>query len=137
MPLGILSYGCVSENKGDVQDYIEAARYQQRISRSLRERRQMTSEDYWVVEQTAPGEPSLDQIGQNILAGDPETVAKRLVDVARLIRPSHILFYFQVGGYSSEKAVRSMELLVEKVIPMVERELGHPLASINPIQTPT
>ena len=78
----------------------------------------MTSDSYWVVEQEAPGEPSLEQIGQNILAGDVETVAERLVDVARLIRPSHIMFYFQVGGYPAEKAVRSMELLVEQVIPL-------------------
>lgn len=133
MPLGVLSYGCVSENKADVNAYIEAARYQQRISRSLRERREMTSNDHWVIEQEASGEPSLQQIGENILAGDPETVAERLTDVARLIRPSHIMFYFQVGGYPSEKAICSMELLMERVIPMVEGELGQSLASINPL----
>ena len=135
MPLGVLSYGCVSECKADVREYVEAARYQQRISRSLRERRQMTSDSYWVVEQEAPGEPSLEQIEQNILAGDVNVVAERLTEVARRIQPSHIMFYFQVGGYPTKKALRSMELFVERVIPLVESELGCSLDAINPIAT--
>ena len=28
----------------------------------------------------------------------------------RIVHPTHMLFYFQVGGYESAKAIRSMEL---------------------------
>ena len=70
------------------------------------------------------GEPSLDAIEANILCGDPETVAEKLVEFIRIVHPTHMLFYFQVGGYESARAIRSMELWAERVVPMVEQALG-------------
>ena len=110
MPLGIPSYGCVSESKRDIVRYVDAARSQQRIARSLRERREQVESDHSITPVPFAGEPSLDAIRNNILCGDPETVAEKLVEVIRIVHPTHMLFYFQVGGYESAKAIRSMEL---------------------------
>ena len=131
MPLGILSYACVSERASDIAQYVEAARYQQRISRSLRNRREQIVSDHWVKEESFEGEPSLETIETNILAGAPEKVAEQLTDFIRVVHPTHMMFYFQVGGYSQAKALRSMQLWVEKVIPMVEAALGAPLVSLQ------
>jgi len=76
-------------------------------------------------------EPSLDEIQNNILCGDPETVAEKLVRLIRIMHPTHMLIYFQVGGYESAKAVRSMELWAERVVPMVEQVLGMPIGEVE------
>ena len=76
-------------------------------------------------------EPSFDAIQNNILCGDPETVAEKLVEFIRIVHPTHMLFYFQVGGYESAKAIRSMELWAERVVPMVEQALGMSIGEIE------
>ena len=124
MPLGILSYACVSESKRDIARYADAARFQQRIARSLRERREQVGSDHSITPVPFANEPSLDEIQNNVLCGDPEMVAEKLVEFIRIVHPTHMLFYFQVGGYDSAKAIRSMEMWAERVVPMVERALG-------------
>ena len=68
---------------------------------------------------------------QNLLVGDPESVAERLVDELWLYRPSHMAIYFQVGDVAHETALRSMELLATDVVPRIEKAFGQPLAEIN------
>ena len=131
MPLGILSYGCVSESRRDIARYADAARFQQRIARSLRERREQVESDHSITPVPYAGEPPLDEIQNNILCGDPETVAEKLVEFIRIVHPTHMLFYFQVGGFESAKAIRSMELWAERVVPMVEQALGMPIGEIR------
>ena len=131
MPLGILSYGCVSESRRDIAQYADAARFQQRIARSLRERREQVENDHSIAPVPFANEPPLDEIQNNILCGDPETVAESLVEFIRIVHPTHMLFYFQVGGFESAKAIRSMELWAERVVPMVEQALGMPIGGIR------
>lgn len=131
MHLGLLSYGCVSKDKKVVERYITAARYQRRIAQSLRDRRQAMSEDYWVAEQPIPNEPTLEESRARILAGDPETVTERAVEIIRRIRPSHITFYWDVGDVEPKDAIRSMELWVGEVIPGIEKAFGRPIGEIN------
>ena len=82
MPLGILSYGCVSESRRDIAQYADAARFQGRIARSLRERREQVESDHSITPVPFANEPSLDAIEASILCGDPETVAEKLVSSA-------------------------------------------------------
>lgn len=131
MPLGVLSYCCVSDSPADVRQYVEAARYQQRISRSLRTRDEQMVDDYWVREQPFDGEPSLDEIERNILVGTVEEVAAKLVDFVRVVHPTHMMFYFQVGGFERARALRSMTLMAERVLPLAEAEFGCSLASLG------
>ncbi len=132
IPIGVLSYCFVGETREEVQRYCENARYQQRISRSLRHRRETVVDDYWVQEKPFEGEPTLEEIERNIMAGDPETVTTRLVTLIREIRPTHVTFYFQVGDIERDLAARSMERFVRDVVPGVERAFGRPLGDINP-----
>jgi len=131
MRLGLLSYCCVSDDKRVIADYVENARYQQRISRSLRERRETLSEDYWVEEKPFDPEPTLEEAAGHILAGDVETVTERALAIIRAVRPAHIVFYFKVGAVAHETAVRSMELWAGEVMPRIEKAMGQPMAEIN------
>ena len=91
----------MSESKRDIAQYAVAARFQGRIARSLRERREQVESDHSIAPVPFANEPSLDAIQNNILCGDPETVAEKLVEFIRIVHPTHMLFYFQVGGCES------------------------------------
>jgi alkanesulfonate monooxygenase SsuD/methylene tetrahydromethanopterin reductase-like flavin-dependent oxidoreductase (luciferase family) len=74
-----------------------------------------------------PAEPSLEQIHKDLLIGDVETVAEKLVAEIRATHPVHMCFSFKVGATPHKAAMRSMELMMTEVRPRVERALG-PLA---------
>ncbi len=131
IPVGMLSFGFVSEDKKEVERYMDNARFQRRISFSLRSRRETVVDDYWVEEKPFDNEQSLEDVADQILCGDVESVTERLVTLLREVRPSHITFYFQVGDLSGKEAIANMERWAKYVIPGIEKEFGMPLSEIN------
>ena len=128
-PLGIQRFLCVSDSRAETLDYVDNARHQIRLASALR-RRAEVMDGGMMTEVPMPNEPSLEEMAQNLLVGDCETIAERLVAEIRAARPSHIMFHFQVGSSSHKAAMHSMERLMTEVRPMIERELG-PLSALG------
>ncbi len=136
-PLGVLRFVCVSDNKTTIERYIDGARFQRRLAQSLRHRREHMVDDYMVEEEAFPDEPSIDEIGRNLVAGSAEEVAERICDEVQLYRPSHMNIYFAVGDVPSKDVMSSMTQFQTKVVPMIEKHFGKPLAEINPTKMPS
>ena len=77
-----------------------------------------------LVDKPFPDEPPLEQIHQDLLIGDVETVAEKLAGEIRATHPVHMCFSFKVGATPHKAAMRSMELMIGEVRPLVERTLG-------------
>jgi alkanesulfonate monooxygenase SsuD/methylene tetrahydromethanopterin reductase-like flavin-dependent oxidoreductase (luciferase family) len=137
MKMGALRFAFVSDSKKEVDHYIDSARYQQRIAISLRERRQEVVDDYWIAEESFPEELPWERIGPNMMAGDANMVAERLVEEIELYGPSHLNIYFSVGDVPHATAMRSMERWMNEVVPLVERHFGRPISEINDFPDPT
>jgi alkanesulfonate monooxygenase SsuD/methylene tetrahydromethanopterin reductase-like flavin-dependent oxidoreductase (luciferase family) len=71
-----------------------------------------------------PDEPPLETIYNDLLIGDVETVAEKLVAEIGATHPVHVCFSFKVGNTPHAAAMRSMELMIGEVKPLVERALG-------------
>jgi alkanesulfonate monooxygenase SsuD/methylene tetrahydromethanopterin reductase-like flavin-dependent oxidoreductase (luciferase family) len=71
-----------------------------------------------------PDEPPLDTIYDDLLIGDVETVAEKLVAEMRATKAVHVCFSFKVGNTPHTAAMRSMELMIGEVKPRVEKALG-------------
>ena len=127
--LGIQRFLCVTDSRAETLEYVENARHQMRLASALR-RRAEVMDGGMMVEVPMPNELSLEEIAQNLLVGDCETIAERLTAEIRAARPTHIMFHFQVGGSSHAAAMSSMERLMTEIKPLVERELG-PLADFG------
>jgi alkanesulfonate monooxygenase SsuD/methylene tetrahydromethanopterin reductase-like flavin-dependent oxidoreductase (luciferase family) len=80
-----------------------------------------------LVDRPFPDEPSLETIRDNLLIGDVETVAEKLLDEIRATHPVHICFSFKVGNTEHKAAMRSMELMIREVKPKVEKVLSAPV----------
>ena len=136
MKMGALRFAFVSDNKKEVDHYIDSARYQQRIAISLRERRQEVVDDYWIAEEPFPEELPWERIGPNMMAGDPTAVAERLVEEIELYGPSHLNIYFSVGDLPHSLAMRSMERWMTEVVPLAEQHFGRPISEVNDFPNP-
>ena len=77
-----------------------------------------------LVNKPFPDEPALEQIYNNLLIGDAETVAEKLVGEIRATEPVHMCFSFKVGATPHKAAMRSMELMMNEVRPWVDQALG-------------
>jgi alkanesulfonate monooxygenase SsuD/methylene tetrahydromethanopterin reductase-like flavin-dependent oxidoreductase (luciferase family) len=115
----------ITDSREDGMRFAENARYQTRLASSLR-RRQEVMQGTVLVDVPFPDEPSLETIYDNLLIGDVDTVAEKLVAEVHATRPVHVCFSFKVGNTPHKAAMRSMELMIGEVKPRVERALGAP-----------
>src|SRR5262249_34947594 len=113
----------ITDSKQEGLRFAENARYQSRLASSLR-RRQEVMEGTVLVDKPFPDEPPIEQIHQDLLIGDVETVAEKLAGEIRATHPVHMCFSFKVGATPHKAAMRSMELMIGEVRPLVERTLG-------------
>ena len=116
----------ITDSNEDGLRFAENARYQSRLASSLR-RRQEVMQGTVLVDKPFPDEPPLEQIYDDLLIGDVETVAEKLAGEIRATDPVHMCFSFKVGATPHHAAMRSMELMMSEVRPRVARALG-PLA---------
>jgi alkanesulfonate monooxygenase SsuD/methylene tetrahydromethanopterin reductase-like flavin-dependent oxidoreductase (luciferase family) len=112
----------ITGSKEDGLRFAENARYQSRLASSLR-RRQEVMQGIVLIDRPFPDEPPLEQIYEDLLIGDVDTVAEKLVGEIRAAHPVHICFSFKVGATPHKAAMRSMELMMTEVKPRVERAL--------------
>jgi alkanesulfonate monooxygenase SsuD/methylene tetrahydromethanopterin reductase-like flavin-dependent oxidoreductase (luciferase family) len=103
--------------------FAENARYQSRLASSLRRRKEVMQGTV-LVDVPFPDEPPLETICDDLLIGDVDTVAEKLVNEIRASNPVHVCFSFKVGSTPHKAAMRSMERMMTEVKPKVERALG-------------
>jgi alkanesulfonate monooxygenase SsuD/methylene tetrahydromethanopterin reductase-like flavin-dependent oxidoreductase (luciferase family) len=70
------------------------------------------------------GEPTLEQIVENLNFGAPERVAEKIANEIRLVRPTHYSCFFDFGPMEPVRARRSMERFGAEVLPLLREELG-------------
>lgn len=113
----------ITTSKDEGMRFAENARYQTRLAASLR-RRQEVMQGTALVDVPFADEPSLETIYNDLLIGDVDTVAEKLVREVHATKPEHICFSFKVGNTPHKAAMRSMELMMGEVKPKVEKALA-------------
>jgi alkanesulfonate monooxygenase SsuD/methylene tetrahydromethanopterin reductase-like flavin-dependent oxidoreductase (luciferase family) len=93
----------ITDSKEDGLRLAENARYQSRLASSLR-RRQEVMQGTVLVDKPFPGEPPLEQIHNDLLIGDVETVAEKLVREIR--RPYVLLFQSRHGPHTRRRCAQ-------------------------------
>ena len=136
IPLGVLRFACISDEKAVIDRYVDGARVQKRIANALRNRRETMVDDYMVEEVPGENEETLQQITENLLVGDAVDVAEQICQEIELYRPRHMNIYFAVGDMPHRAVIESMEQFATKVVPIIEKHFGKPLAEINDVPMP-
>ncbi|MGZ5175799.1 MAG: LLM class flavin-dependent oxidoreductase, partial [Burkholderiales bacterium] len=90
-------FACITDSREEGMRFAENARYQSRLASSLRRRKEVMQGTV-LVDVPFPDEPPLETIYDDLLIGDVDTVAEKLVAEIRAAKPVHVCFSFKVGN---------------------------------------
>lgn len=130
---GFLRCGFASDNKAEIDSYLDSARYARRLSESLRDRRQETDDGYLMQEVPLQQEMTLDEMRANLPVGDVNRVIDKMLEEIEILKPGHIALQTQLGDVDQKTMLRQIEVWGDKIIPAIKKALGSdaPKASSN------
>jgi len=122
--VGLLRAAYASDDKAEVDRYLDCSRYQRRIALSLKRRTAQVADDYQVEESMVEGEPSFEESRALLPVGPVDVVIERLVQEIRTLKPVHYCFQTQMGDFDHPTMLRQLELWAKVIIPAVQREIA-------------
>jgi alkanesulfonate monooxygenase SsuD/methylene tetrahydromethanopterin reductase-like flavin-dependent oxidoreductase (luciferase family) len=120
---GFLRCAFASDNQSEIDNYLDNARFQRRISESLKFRRAQSDDGYMVKEVPSPTDPSFEQLRKNLPVGSVNQVIDKMLEEISILRPKHIALQTQLGDCDQRTMLRQIELWGEKIIPAIRKEV--------------
>ena len=120
--LAVMRFVHVTDSPEEALAAAESFRYSTRVAVALRF-------DYGEFDGTlhhdipAREEPTLEQMRDNMIIGDAETCAERIVDEINCLEPAHYICYMKGGSLSGDRVLRSLEKFGTHVMPQVEKAI--------------
>ena len=121
---GFLRCAYASDNRAEVDSYLDNARFQRRISESLKFRRAQSEDGYMVQEEPSPTDMSFDQMRANLPVGSVNQVIDKMLEEISILRPKHIALQTQLGDFDQKTMLKQIELWGSRIIPAVRKEIG-------------
>ena len=121
---GLLRCAYASDNAAEVDAYLDNARFQRRISESLKFRRAHTEDGYMVQEVPSPTDMSFDQMRQNLPVGSVNQVIDKMLEEISILKPKLIAIQTQLGDFDQKTMLKQIELWGSKIIPAIRKEVG-------------
>ena len=125
---GFLRCGYASNNESEINAYLDCARFQRRISESLKYRRAQSEDGYMVKEVPSETDPTCEQMRKNLPVGSVNEVIDKLLEEISILKPKHIALQTQLGDFDQKTMLKQIELWGDKIIPAVKKEVGQAVA---------
>ncbi len=125
---GFLRCAFASDKPSEVDSYLDNARFQRRISESLKYRRAQSDDGYMIKEMPSPTDPTFEQLRQNLPVGSVNQVIDKMLEEISILRPKHIALQTQLGDLDQKTMLRQIELWGERIIPAIQKEVGASMA---------
>jgi alkanesulfonate monooxygenase SsuD/methylene tetrahydromethanopterin reductase-like flavin-dependent oxidoreductase (luciferase family) len=122
MPFAMQQYVYVTRDKKEAREAAEAARYIRRVASSMRANTARL-DGVFLQDDPTPNEPSLEDLAQQLVIGDPETVAEKLNAQFDVLKPTHWSLFMALPGVEHAKTMRSIELFGSEVMPLIAHHL--------------
>lgn len=114
-----------SDDKAEIDSYLDNARFQRRLSEALHQRRQQSQDGYLLQETPTQQDLSFETMLKNLPIGSVNRVIDRLLEEIEILKPDQIAVQTQLGDFDQKTMLRQIELWGEKIIPAVNKALGH------------
>ena len=121
---GFLRCAFASDKSSEIDAYLDNARFQRRISESLKFRRAQSEDGYMVREVPSPTDPTFEQLRQNLPVGPVNQVIDKMLEEISILRPKHIALQTQLGDFDQKTMLRQIGMWGEKIIPAIQKELA-------------
>ncbi|WP_105375004.1 LLM class flavin-dependent oxidoreductase [Neorhizobium huautlense] len=114
-----------SDEEAEIDSYLDNARFQRRLSEALYLRRQQSLDGYLLRETPTQQDLSLQTMRENLPIGSVNRVIDRLLEEIDTVKPDQITIQTQMGDFDQKTMLRQIELWGDKIIPEVNKSLGH------------
>jgi alkanesulfonate monooxygenase SsuD/methylene tetrahydromethanopterin reductase-like flavin-dependent oxidoreductase (luciferase family) len=121
---GFLRCGYASDNQAEIDAYLDNARFQRRISESLKYRRAHTEDGYMVKEEPSENDPTFEQLRKNLPVSSVNQVIDKMLEEISILRPKHIALQTQLGDFDQKTMLKQIELWGDRIIPAIRKEIG-------------
>lgn len=121
---GFLRCAYASDNQTEIDAYLDCARFQRRVSESLKFRRAQSDDGYMIKETPTATDPTFEQLRQNLPVGSVNQVVDKMLEEISILRPKHIALQTQLGDFDQKTMLRQIELWGERIIPAIRKEVG-------------
>lgn len=125
---GFLRCAYASDKQSEIDSYLDCARFQRRISESLKYRRAQSDDGYMVKEVPSATDPTFEQLRANLPVGSVNQVIDKMLEEISILRPKHIALQTQLGDFDQKTMLKQIELWGEKIIPAIRKEIGNSVA---------
>ena len=122
--LGFLRCGYASDNKAEIESYLDSARFARRLSESLKDRRQHTEDGYLMQEVPLKQEMTYEDMAANLPVGPVNYVIDRMLEEIEILKPKHIALQTQLGDFDQTTMLKQIELWGDTIIPAINKALG-------------
>ena len=122
-PFGFLRCAYASDNENEITSYLDNARFQRRLSESLKFRRAQSDDGYLIKEEAGPNDMSLETMRKNLPVGSVNQVIDRMLEEISILKPTHIALQTQLGDFDQRTMLKQIELWGSTIIPAIRREL--------------
>ncbi len=107
----------VTDNAADARDAAEHARWNMRVTLSLRNHYEKVEAGH-AIAVPMPHEPDTDELlDRFVVVGSPETVIRQIQQIRELVGINHFNCSFWFGDLDQARVLRSMELFAREVMP--------------------
>jgi len=108
----------VTEDVDDARDAAEHARWNMRVTLSLRNHYEQVRDGHAVAVPMPGVEPSTDELLERfVVVGTPDTVIRQIQTIKDLVGINHFNCSFWFGDLDQKRVLRSMELFAREVMP--------------------
>ena len=108
----------VTDDAEDARDAAEHARWNMRVTLSLRNHYEKVERGHAVAVPMPTREPSTDELlDRFIVVGDPDTVIRQIQRIQELVGISHFNCSFWFGDMDQRRVLKSMQLFAREVMP--------------------
>ncbi len=121
---GFLRCAYASNNQSEIDSYLDCARFQRRISESLKYRRAQSDDGYMVKEVPSATDPTFEQLRANLPVGSINQVIDKMLEEISILRPKMIALQTQLGDFDQKTMLKQIELWGERIIPAIQKEVG-------------
>jgi len=128
---GFLRCAYASDNNAEIDSYLDCARFQRRISESLKFRRSQSDDGYMIKEVPSATDPTMEQLRKNLPVGSVNQVIDKMLEEISILRPKHIALQTQLGDFDQKTMLRQIDLWGAKIIPAIQKELGRQQPAID------
>lgn len=124
LKFGFLRCAFASNNMSEIDSYLDNARFQRRISESLKFRRAQSEDGYMIQEKPSDTDPTFEQLKKNLPVGSVNQVIDKMLEEISILRPKHIALQTQLGDFDQKTMLKQIELWGERIIPAIRKEIG-------------